>query len=152
MLSPVLARWSWFALVASAAMLGVAHAFETFGHMAPCHLCLKEREAYWISGSIALAGVVLDLTPLRARAGRIVCAVLVLAFLYSLGWAAYHAGVEQKWWEGPKGYTGGGGPVTAGDIAAGCVAPRAGRAAVRPDPRGRCWAVGPWPAGTRWCR
>ena len=42
----VLKRWPFFALLASAAMLAVAHGFETFGHLAPCHLCLKQREGH----------------------------------------------------------------------------------------------------------
>ncbi|HWA63800.1 MAG TPA: disulfide bond formation protein B [Caulobacteraceae bacterium] len=117
-LSPVLARWPWFALVASAAMLGAAHAFETFGHLAPCTLCLRQREAYWIAGTIALVGCGLDLTPLRARTGRLVAALLMLAFLYGLGYAVYHAGAEQKWWPGPKECSGGLTAVKAADLDA----------------------------------
>ena len=32
--------WTAFALAASLAMLGVAHAFEQFGGLEPCYLCL----------------------------------------------------------------------------------------------------------------
>jgi disulfide bond formation protein DsbB len=116
-LSPILARWPWFAFLASAGMLGAAHAFETFGHLLPCELCLKQREAYWIAGSIALAGIVLGFTPLKARTGRLVNLLLVAAFLYSLGWAGYHAGVEWHFWPGPKSCSGGT-TVSAADIDA----------------------------------
>jgi len=36
-------HWPWVALLGSVAMLAIAHAFETFGRLAPCELCLKER-------------------------------------------------------------------------------------------------------------
>jgi disulfide bond formation protein DsbB len=106
-LSPILARWPWFALLASAAMLGIAHAFQTFGHLAPCTLCLKQREAYWIAGTIALVGAALSLTPARARMAQLVDAVLMIAFLYGFGYAVYHAGAEWHFWPGPKECSGG---------------------------------------------
>lgn len=45
--------WTAFALAASLAMLGAAHAFERFGGLAPCNLCLKQREVYW--GAVVVA-------------------------------------------------------------------------------------------------
>ena len=41
-------------MLASAAMLATAHAFQTFGHLAPCTLCLKQREVYWVVLTICL--------------------------------------------------------------------------------------------------
>ena len=49
------ARWPFIALLASALMLAVAHAFESFGGYMPCQLCLRQREVYWVAGSLALA-------------------------------------------------------------------------------------------------
>jgi disulfide bond formation protein DsbB len=116
--SVVLRRWPWFALIASAAMLGAAHAFETFGRLRPCTLCLKQREAYWIAGAIAAVGAAIDLSPWRDRLGRWVCVLLALAFVYSLGWAGFHAGVEQHWWKGLPECSGGStNGVSADDIA-----------------------------------
>jgi disulfide bond formation protein DsbB len=116
MLSTIFRRWPWFALVASAAMLGAAHAFETFGHLSPCTLCLRQREAYWAAGTLAALGAAMDLTPMRGRWTRWASALLVLAFLYSLGWAGFHAGVEQHWWKGPAACSGGGAAVTTAGI------------------------------------
>ena len=110
-LSPILSRWPWFALAASAAMLAIAHAFETFGHLAPCTLCLKQREAYWIAGTIALVGVGAGFTPMRATATRLINILLIAAFLYSLGYAVYHAGAEWHFWPGPKACSGGAGGI-----------------------------------------
>ena len=52
-LRPILDRWRLFALLASVAMLATAHAFETFGGLAPCELCLKQRTVYWVAGEFA---------------------------------------------------------------------------------------------------
>ena len=48
--------WTAFALAASLAMLGAAHAFERFGGLEPCNLCLKQREVYWGAVVVAVLG------------------------------------------------------------------------------------------------
>ena len=57
--------WTAFALAASLAMLGAAHAFERFAGLAPCNLCLKQREVYW--GAVAVAAVATAWTLLSGR-------------------------------------------------------------------------------------
>ena len=44
---PVLKLWPLAAAWASAAMLAIAHAFETFGDLSPCTLCYYQRDVYW---------------------------------------------------------------------------------------------------------
>jgi disulfide bond formation protein DsbB len=109
--------WPVLAFVASAAMLAVAHAFETFGKLAPCHLCLKQREVYWVAGTVALIAIVAKRTPWAAKVRRPFDLLLAAIFLYGAGLAAFHAGVEWKWWPGPTTCTGGG-VATAGDLVA----------------------------------
>ena len=53
MLKPFLDRWRMCAVLVSAAMLAIAHGFETFGGLAPCLLCLKQREVYWVALGLA---------------------------------------------------------------------------------------------------
>ncbi len=106
------------ALLASAAMLGVAHAFQTFGHLAPCTLCLKQREVYWWALAIAAVGVGLRFTALSRRAARIDNGVLALVFLVGCGIAVYHAGAEWKWWPGPAACSGGSTRVNPADLTA----------------------------------
>src|SRR5436305_15047939 len=101
----VLTNWLVVALASSAAMLAVAHAFETFGHMAPCSLCLKQREVYWAAMALAAVGLALSLA--RSRLTAVFCAVLALLFAYGAGLAVYHAGAEWKFWPGPASCSGG---------------------------------------------
>jgi len=111
-LRPILDRWRFFALVISAAMLATAHAFQTFGGLAPCELCLKQRVVYWVAGTIALAAMVVVRLPGGPRWREATCWLLALGFLASVGIAGYHAGVEWKFWPGPQSCSGGG-AVTA---------------------------------------
>ena len=107
--------WIAVALLASAAMLGAAHAFETFGGLSPCELCLKEREVYWVAMAAAAAGLALEFTPVKAR--RWVCAALALIFLFGAGLATYPAGAEWKFWPGPASCSGGAMHASAADMA-----------------------------------
>jgi disulfide bond formation protein DsbB len=112
---PLLRHWPWVALLSSLGLLAIAHAFETFGRLAPCELCLKERQVYWVAASVAGVGGLLTLTPLKLRRG--VNALLALIFLGGTLLAAYHAGVEWKFWPGPASCSGGHVQVSAADMA-----------------------------------
>ncbi|MFL5296928.1 MAG: disulfide bond formation protein B [Phenylobacterium sp.] len=107
-LRPFLDRWPLCALLVSAAMLAIAHAFQTFGHMAPCELCLKQRTVYWVAGGVALAAMILLRLRPDARLRQASDGLLALVFLTGAGIAAYHAGVEWKFWPGPQSCTGAG--------------------------------------------
>lgn len=99
--------WPIVAILASLAMLLGAHAFEIFGKMAPCPLCLRQRDVYWAAVAMAVAGLVLWQ---RKPANRYLVALNVmlgLVFVTGAVVATYHAGVEWKFWEGPAGCSGG---------------------------------------------
>jgi disulfide bond formation protein DsbB len=98
---PFLRQWPLWAVLSSALMLAIAHGFETFALLAPCYLCLKQREVYWTAMAVGAIGVALRYTPWGARTERLVCAVLAVVFLVGLAIAVYHAGVEWAWWPGP---------------------------------------------------
>ncbi|HEY9217751.1 MAG TPA: disulfide bond formation protein B [Phenylobacterium sp.] len=88
------------ALLSSALMLAIAHAFEAAGYE-PCLLCLRQREVYWTAGGVALGGLVL-LRFAKDRGWRVALdALLAVIFLVGLGVAVYHAGAEWKFWPGP---------------------------------------------------
>jgi disulfide bond formation protein DsbB len=118
------ARWPWAAGLASCALLAGAHAFQTFGGLAPCILCLRQREAHWAVVGIAIAAIIAGFvwrTPMTRRIGA---GLLGAAFLVAAGWAGYHVGVEFKWWPGPAACAGGG----LGDISAASIAEALGQA------------------------
>jgi disulfide bond formation protein DsbB len=108
--------WPLIAAVASLAMLAAAHAFETFGGYAPCGLCLKQRDVYWAALTVAVIGFVL--VRLKRFPADILALLLAAIFATGMVVAAYHAGVEWKWWPGPTSCSGGGGLAVTGDLSA----------------------------------
>jgi disulfide bond formation protein DsbB len=87
----VRSRWPLVALIVSGMLLAGAHAFETFGHLAPCPMCLAQREWHWGIVAIALFALV------TRRDLRAAAFVLGLAYLGSFAMAAWHVAVEQHW-------------------------------------------------------
>jgi disulfide bond formation protein DsbB len=115
---PFLHRWPLVALLSAAAMLAIAHAFETFGHLPPGNLGLKQREVYWVAGAVAAAALVLMRTPLQPKLWGPVNVLLGLIFLFGAGVAFFHVGVEQHWWPGPTSCTATGGAATKAGMEA----------------------------------
>jgi len=113
-----LRRWLWVALLSSALMLAIAHAFETFGGLAPCILCLQQRDVYWVAIGVAAVGIAVGFTPLKSRFERLVAAGLGVIFLVGMGIAIRHAGAEWGWWPGPAACAANRAAVTAADMAA----------------------------------
>ena len=94
--------WTAFALGLSLAMLAAAHAFERFGGLAPCNLCLKQREVFW--GAVAVAALATTWTVVsKASRGtpRIASFLLFAIFLTGAITAGFHMGGELKWWALP---------------------------------------------------
>jgi disulfide bond formation protein DsbB len=116
-MSAIWKNWLLVAALAAAVIVAIAHGFETFGHLAPCELCLQEREGYWIALELAVVGF------LATRQARLwprllpwFCLALALVFLADAGLSVRHAGVEWKFWPGPEACTGGGHKVTIADM------------------------------------
>jgi disulfide bond formation protein DsbB len=102
--------WTAFALAISLAMLGFAHYSERVLGLAPCNLCLKQREVYWGAVAIALIATLWAVIS-QARRGTPRIAAFLLATVFTTGaiTAGFHAGGEMKWWELPALCAGGGG-------------------------------------------
>ena len=116
-LDPVLRRWPILAFAASAAMLIVAHGFQSLGHLEPCHLCLEQRQVYWAALPVSGVAAILLASPRGTAARRIGGAVLVLVFAYGAYLAAFQAGAEWKWWPAPATCSSTG-PVSLHDLGA----------------------------------
>jgi disulfide bond formation protein DsbB len=111
---PLVDQALMLAALASACLLAGAHAFESFGGLAPCALCLDQREAHWTALTIALAGIAISSVLKWRRAAAATVGACALVYLVSTGMAFYHAGVENHYWPGPATCSGGG-PVDLGE-------------------------------------
>jgi disulfide bond formation protein DsbB len=100
--------------VASIAILAAVWIFQGLGY-APCELCLTQRYAFYAAIPLALLTALLGSRSAHslARAGF---ALLAILFVASAVLAAYHAGVEYHWWQGPTACTDGVGSLDVNDL------------------------------------
>lgn len=109
-------EWPFFAGLISFLMLGAAHAFEEFGKLYPCILCLHQRETYWVAILISACAVVLRHFIANANLSRAFDALLAVTFFAGAVIAGFHAGVEQHWWAGLAGCSGAGSTEISEDL------------------------------------
>ena len=110
-------RWLAVMLALSIVLLIAVHAFERFGGYPPCELCLHQREAWWAAATVSTLGLLA--TRLSPSTAWMACGLLALICAVGTVLAAYHAGVEWKWWPGPAACTGHSThAVTGADVAA----------------------------------
>ncbi|MFK7943057.1 MAG: disulfide bond formation protein B [Paracoccaceae bacterium] len=81
----------------SLALLLGAFAFQYLGELAPCPMCLWQRWPHAVAILLAIAVVTV-----LWRFRRPLSALAALIVSVGAGIGLYHAGVEQKWWEGPS--------------------------------------------------
>jgi disulfide bond formation protein DsbB len=117
-LDRLLRHWPIAAFVISAGMLAIAHGFQTFGGLAPCHLCLKQREVYWVALGVSAIALAAGFTRGGAPAPRIASLILAVVFAYGTYLAVFHAGAEWKWWPAPATCSSTGAAVSAADLKA----------------------------------
>lgn len=98
----------------SAALLASAHLSEKIGGLAPCPLCLDQREAHWTALALALIGIAAGAAFRWRRAAAATAGACAFVYFVSAGLAFYHAGIENHYWPGPA-TCAGGGPVDIGD-------------------------------------
>lgn len=101
--------WTAFALAASLSMLAAAHGFERFEGLAPCNLCLRQREVYWGAVAIALIATLWHVISRGSRGTpRIAAFLLAVVFTTGAFTAVFHMGGELGWWSLPAACAGGG--------------------------------------------
>jgi len=94
-----------FALVGLAA-IGVFFFFQYGLGLPPCHLCHLQRKSFYVAVPLAAllwVGAGHGASPKVLFLGFI---ALALIMLWNSGLAAYHAGIEWKFWPGPADCTG----------------------------------------------
>jgi len=89
------------AAVAAATILGALF-FQFVIGLAPCPLCLEQRNAYYVSIPLAVAVMLAAGRGVPSRAVAAGLAIIALAMLFNAGLGFYHAGIEWKWWPGPQ--------------------------------------------------
>lgn len=84
--------------------LALAWGMQLAGYT-PCELCLKGRYAHYLAVPLALLTTG---AALRGNRGSAVAgfSLLIIVFVAGAAFAAYHAGVEWRWWPGPSQCTG----------------------------------------------
>ncbi len=80
--------------------LGTALFSQYVGGLLPCVLCIYQRYAYGAAIAAGFAGLV---TASNSFLHRLTMIAAGVSFLAGSGIAAFHAGVEQKWWRGTDG-------------------------------------------------
>lgn len=87
------------AAAGSAALLLGAFGFQYIGELAPCKLCLWQRYPHGAAVGIGILAFLIS--------GAVLPYLGALAALATSAIGAFHAGVEQGWWEGPTTCTSG---------------------------------------------
>lgn len=92
-----LSRARLVAILTPAGLLGGAIAFQYLGGLAPCQMCYWQRWPHLAAIFLALGAIAL-----RERSGASALLTLLagIGILASGAIGVFHAGVEQKWWEG----------------------------------------------------
>jgi len=106
--------------IGGAATLAGAWFFQLVIGLAPCPLCLEQRLPYYFGIPVALGAAGLAFAGRSAQA-RVFLALAGTLMAFGAVLAAYHAGVEWKFWAGPATCSGAG-PVQGGMGAGGLLA------------------------------
>lgn len=109
--------WLLAAALVATGLLAAVHLLESLGGYTPCALCLRQREGLWTALAVGAAGWAAGgRAPTLARVAVVGVSV---AFAVTAAVAAWHAGVEWRWWPGPPcAAPPPRGPVGAADVAA----------------------------------
>ncbi len=100
-------RWPFLAALASALILGGAYFFQYVLGYDPCALCYDQRHIHQAVIAVGLiGGLALTQKPVQPYAMWI-CLIIGAIFVYSAGFAGWHAGIEYDWWDGPATCTAG---------------------------------------------
>ena len=91
----------WSVALGPLALLLGALAFEHWGGLAPCQLCLFQRGPLVAAAILGVFAVLIRPVPGTTLALRHLLAASALLLVLGAGLAFYHMGVEWHWWPGP---------------------------------------------------
>jgi disulfide bond formation protein DsbB len=85
----------------SAALLGGAWAFQLWGGLFPCELCLAQRWPWYVALAVAILALAIGKPSLARHLPLAAAAIMIV----STGLAFYHVGVENHFLPGPSACT-----------------------------------------------
>jgi disulfide bond formation protein DsbB len=94
-------------LAGALAVIAGAWGFQVIGNLPPCPLCLEQRWSWYVAIPLLLLSLTFTRTDPDGRLMRGLLAVSGAIILAGGALAAYHAGIEWGWWEGPTACSGG---------------------------------------------
>jgi disulfide bond formation protein DsbB len=68
----------------------------------PCPMCLEERYPYYFGIPLAVLVILGDQVGASRKVLLFALFAIAAGMLWNAGFASFHAGVEWKWWEGPR--------------------------------------------------
>jgi disulfide bond formation protein DsbB len=98
---PITAAAIAIAVIGAATILGAWFFQYGLGYR-PCPLCLDQRIAYYFAIPLAVLLMLGESVGASRRVLLAGLAMIAIAMMWNAGLGAYHAGVEWKWWAGPR--------------------------------------------------
>jgi disulfide bond formation protein DsbB len=98
---PITAAATAVAIGGAATILGAWFFQYVLGYM-PCPLCLEQRYAYYFGIPLALLVVLGESVGASRKVLLLALFAIAAGMIWNTGLSAFHAGVEWKWWPGPR--------------------------------------------------
>jgi disulfide bond formation protein DsbB len=89
------------AAAGAATILGAWFFQYVLGYM-PCPLCLEQRYAYYFGVPLAMLVVLGESVGASRKVLLLALLAIAAGMIWNSGLSAFHAGVEWKWWPGPR--------------------------------------------------
>jgi disulfide bond formation protein DsbB len=102
---PIMAAAIAVAVGGSATILG-AWFFQYVLGYEPCALCLEQRYVYYFGIPLAVMVVLGEQVGASRKVLLLALLAITAGMIWNTGLSTYHAGVEWKWWPGPRDCTG----------------------------------------------
>src|SRR4030081_2537530 len=98
---PIAAAAITVAIGGSATILGAWFFQYVLGYM-PCPLCLEQRYAFYFGIPLAVMVVLGEKVGASRKVLLLALFAIMAGMIWNTGLSAFHAGVEWKWWAGPR--------------------------------------------------
>jgi disulfide bond formation protein DsbB len=98
---PIAAAAIAIAIGGAATILGAWFFQYVLGYM-PCPLCLEQRYAYYFGVPLAVLVVLGESVGATRKVLLLALFAIAAGMIWNTGLSVFHAGVEWKWWPGPR--------------------------------------------------